>query len=291
MAKKFRGIFPALVTPFAGGTLSETVDLDAFKGNIGVLNSIGLSGYVVLGSTGECVSLTPGESLALLRTAKTAAAPGKLVIAGTGQESTLQTIEFTNAAARLGIDAALVRPPSYFKAKMSREALRRHYLAVADAAEVPVIVYNIPQNTGVTIDPSLVVELAAHPNIAGLKESSGSVSYLEEVVAHVPKDFSYLVGSGYVILPALVLGASGAILAVANAAPAQCVGIYELFQAGKIEDAARLQLGVAPLNKAVMDTASPGSNTPCAERARTAGSSGRRSSPSTTRDARISTPS
>jgi len=254
MTKRFKGIFPALITPFAGGPLGAVVDTEAFEHNIRAFNRHDFSGYLVLGSTGECVSLSDEEALGLVETARRAAAPERLVIAGTGRESTKLTIDFTNAAAGLGIDAALVRPPGYFKSRMSREALRRHYLAIADEAKVPVIIYNIPQNTGVVIDPSLVVELSGHPNIAGLKESSGSIAYLEEIIRRLPADFSYLVGSGYMILPALVMGACGAILAVANAAPAHCVAVYTLFRQGRVEEAVRLQLDIVPLNKAVMET-------------------------------------
>jgi 4-hydroxy-2-oxoglutarate aldolase len=254
MTIRLQGIFPALLTPFRGGLRDEDVDFGAFAGNIGALNATGLAGYVVLGSNGECVSLSWDEALGLVQTARGAAAPGKLVIAGTGQESTRLTIDFTNAAADLGADAALVRPPSYFKSKLTREALKSHYLAVADAARMPVIIYNIPQNTGIAIEPSLVVELASHPNIIGLKESSGSLAYLEEIILRLPPEFSYFVGSGYVVLPALVMGARGAILGVANAAPSHCVRIYELFREGRIAEATALQLDIVPLNKAVMET-------------------------------------
>jgi 4-hydroxy-2-oxoglutarate aldolase len=136
---------------------------------------------------------------------------------------------------------------------MTREALRRHYLAVAERSRVPVILYNIPQNTGVVIEPGLVVELSAHPNIVGLKESSGSIPYLVEIIRRLPADFSYLVGSGFVVLPALVMGACGAILAVANAAPGICVRIHQLFVRGDIPEAARLQLDLVPLNRTVME--------------------------------------
>jgi 4-hydroxy-2-oxoglutarate aldolase len=254
MTIRLQGIFPALVTPFGGGTRDEAVDLEALAGNIRVLNATGLAGYLVLGSNGESVSLGWDEALSLVKTARDAAASGKLLIVGAGQESTGLTIDFANAAADLGADAALVRPPSYFKSRMTREALRKHYLAVADAARLPVIVYNIPQNTGLVIEPSLVVELSAHPNIVGLKESSGSLPYLEEIIRRLPADFSYLVGSGSVVLPALLMGARGAILAMANAVPAQCVRIHELFGQGRIAEAAALQLDLVPLNKAVTET-------------------------------------
>lgn len=250
MPKRFAGIYAALLTPFR----DDEVDLDRFKANIGKYNSTGLSGYVVLGSTGECVSITDDESAALVKAAREAAAPGKAVIAGTARESTRLTIEFTKRAAGLGAEAALVRTPSYFKGKMTRDVLKTYYLEVADASPVPVIVYNVPQNTGITLEGALILELSAHPNIAGLKESGGNLVLAGELIPRLPADFSYLLGHGSAFLPALLLGASGAILAVANAAPSVCVEIYELFKAGKIAEAARRQLDLIPLNKAVMET-------------------------------------
>lgn len=250
MSKRYQGIFPALTTPFEG----EDLAVHRFRENIAKFNAHGLSGYVVLGSTGECVMLTDTEAERLIRAARETASPEKLVIAGTGQESTKLTIAFTNRLAAVGADAALVRPPSYYKAKMSPDVLRSHYLAVADGAKIPIIVYNIPQNTGVTIAPELLVELAAHPNIVGLKDSSGIIAYLGKVIPNVPEDFSCLVGSGFTILPALVMGAAGAILAVADAAPAACLEIYRLFTESRIDEASRRQLDITPLNKAVMET-------------------------------------
>jgi 4-hydroxy-2-oxoglutarate aldolase len=244
------GIFAALTTPFAGDGISEA----AFAGNIDRFNATGLAGYVVLGSTGECVSLSDEEAEALVRTARRSAGLGKKVIAGTGRESTKLTVEFTNRMAGLGVDAVLVRPPSYFKSKMTRDALKAHYLAVADAAQVPVIVYNIPQNTGISLPSELVIELAPHPNVIGLKESAGNLAFLGEVIRSVPAEFSYFLGSGSVFAPALELGACGAILAVANAAPELCAKIYDLFKAGDLTEARRLQLDLIPLNKAVTET-------------------------------------
>jgi 4-hydroxy-2-oxoglutarate aldolase len=249
MAKKFTGIYAALATPFVG----EEIATEKFKDNIQKYNAFDLSGYVVLGSTGECVSLSDEESAKLVKTAREAA-KRKKVIAGTARESTKLTIEFTNRMADCGIDAALVRPPSYFKSKMSREALKMHYLAVADRSRVPVIIYNIPQNTGITLESQLIAELAKQPNITGLKESGGNIAFLGELVRHLPPDFSYLLGHGSAFLPALLLGASGAILAVANAAPGLCAKIYRLFMEGKIKEAAELQLDLIPLNKVVMET-------------------------------------
>jgi len=250
MAKKFTGIYVALLTPFA----ADEVAVDKFRDNIHKYNEHGLAGYVVLGSTGECVSLTDEESERLVRAARETAAKGKAVIAGTARESTRLTIDFTNRMADCGAEAALVRPPAYFKSKMTSEALKAHYLTVADHAKVPIIVYNIPANTGISLEAKLIAELAGHPNIVGLKESSGTIPFLGELVRRLPADFSYLLGHGSAFLPALLMGASGAILAVANAAPDICVSIYRLFSEGKIREAAARQLDLIPLNKSVMET-------------------------------------
>jgi len=251
MSQRFEGIFAALTTPF----VRDEVSVPKFKENIAKFNATGLAGYLVLGSTGESVSLSDAESETLVRAARESAAPGKKVIAGTARESTKLTVEFTNRMAEIGVDAALVRPPSYYKSKMNLEALRAHYLAVADGVRVPVLIYNIPQNTGIFLESRLIVELARHPNVIGLKESAGNLAFLGEVIRQVPPDFHYFLGSGSVFLPALELGACGAILAVANAAPEICVRIYELFGEDRLEEARSLQLDLLPFNKAIMEGA------------------------------------
>jgi len=250
MAKKFTGIYAALSTPFVG----EEISPEKFRANIVKYNEFDLAGYVVLGSTGECVSISDDEAERLVKTARETAAEGKSVIAGTARESAKLTIDFTNRMADVGVDAALIRPPSYFKSKMTKEALKKHFWTVADKSRVPVVVYNIPQNTGISLESALVLELAEHPNIVGLKESSGNIALLGELLPQLPSDFSYLLGHGSAFLPALLMGASGAILAVADAAPGLCAKVYRLFREGKIREAAELQLDLIPLNKAVMET-------------------------------------
>ena len=250
MTPALEGIFVALTTPFEG----DRVAPDRIAANVGRLNATGVAGYLVLGSTGESVSLTDDESLALVEAVVGAAGPGKRVLVGTAREWTKGTIDFTASLPARGVDAVLVRPPSYFKSKMTREALRAHYLAVAEASRYPVLVYNMPANTGISLEPRLVVELAAHPNVAGLKESSGSIAFLEEVRREVSASFLYFVGSGHVVYPGLEMGASGAILAVANAAPEVPAKIFRLFRAGKKDEARRLQLDLVPLNRALMET-------------------------------------
>jgi len=250
MNKPLEGVYVALTTPFDG----EGVSVAKIKDNVRRLNAAGLAGYLVLGSTGESVSLTDAESLALVEAVLETTSPGKKVLVGTAREWTKGTIDFTAALPARGVAAVLVRPPSYFKSKMTREALKAHYLAVADASRYPVLVYNMPQNTGISLEPRLVIDLASHPNVAGLKESSGSLGFLAEVVREVPERFQYFLGSGHVIYPGLEMGACGAILAVANAAPEMCAEIFRLFRAGRKEESRRLQLDLVPLNKALTET-------------------------------------
>jgi 4-hydroxy-2-oxoglutarate aldolase len=249
LSKPFEGVYAALTTPFAG----DEIAADKLWDNVQKYNRTDLAGYLVLGSTGESVSITDEESLQLVEAVVAAAAPEKKILVGTARESTKGTIDFTNSLAGRGIAAALVRPPSYFKSKMTREALKTHYRTVAETSKLPVLIYNIPQNTGISLEPQLVIELAAHPNIAGLKESSGSLDFLGEVVREVPADFHYFLGSGHVIYPGLEMGADGAILAVANAAPELCAEIFKLFRAGKKEEARRLQFELIPLSKALVE--------------------------------------
>lgn len=249
MNKPLGGLYIALTTPFAGEKISPA----RMRDNVRKYNRTGLAGYLVLGSTGESVFLSDDESEKLIEAVAESAAPGRKILAGTARESTRATVEFTRRAARSGIAAALVRPPSYFKSKMTRESLRSHFLTVAEGSQVPVLIYNIPQNTGISLDPRLVVELAGHPNVAGLKESSGSLGFLGEVIRDVPRDFHYFAGSGHVVYPSLEMGAAGAILAVANAAPELCAEIFRLFKAGRKDEARKLQLDLIPLNKTIVE--------------------------------------
>lgn len=250
MKHNLKGIFAPLTTPFE----SNKISLDKFKDNIRKYDSFDLSGYVILGSSGESVYLTDEESADLVRAARKTASPGKKIIAGTARESTKITLEFTNRMADLGAEAALVRTPSYFKSKMDQDALRTHYLMFADESKVPVIIYNIPRNTGISVDPQLIVELSKHPNIVGIKESTGNLALLGEVIPLLGPHFNYLIGSGSVLLFGLISGATGAIITLSNVAPALCAKIYRLFLERKWDEALQLQLALIPLNKAIIDT-------------------------------------
>jgi 4-hydroxy-2-oxoglutarate aldolase len=243
------GIFPALTTPYHQ---DGSVALDHFKADLARYNQTGLAGYVVLGSTGESVLLSPAEAEALLVAGKEAAAPGKLLIAGTGVESTAETIARTKRAAALGYHAALVKTPYYYKPAYNAESYLRHYRAVADAAPIPILLYSVPIFTGMTLETPEIVALAQHPNIAGIKDSSGAMQRIVEVAAQAPKDFQVLTGSAGMLHPALVSGAKGAILALAAPLPEKCVELFHLFKAGHHGEAQTLQQHLALASKTIV---------------------------------------
>jgi 4-hydroxy-2-oxoglutarate aldolase len=243
------GVFPALITPFAG---DGSVSLADLKHNIQQYNRIGLAGYVVNGSTGESVLLSKAEAESVLATVKEVAAPGKKLIAGTGAESTAETIERTKRAAELGYDAALVKTPYYYKPVYKPEVYIQHYRRVADASPIPVLLYSVPQFTGVALEPPEVAVLAGQPNILGMKESSGNVQRVAEIIASAPPDFQVLVGSAATVYPALTVGARGAILALASALPEKCVELYQLIRQGQHERARELHTVILRASKLVV---------------------------------------
>ena len=177
---------------------------------------------MVLGSTGESVLLTKAEMASVLVTAKEAAARGKKLIAGTGAESTAETIERTKYAAQLGYDAALVKTPYYYKPAYKPQVLIAHYRRVADESPIPVLLYSVPQFTGIALEPAEIAALSEHPNIVGIKDSSGNVQRVAETIAITSPSFQVLVGSAATVYPSLALGARGAILALACALPEKC---------------------------------------------------------------------
>lgn len=235
---QLRGIFPPLTTPFAA---DGSVDTQALAANVEKYNQTALAGYVVVGSTGESVYLTGSEKAAVWETVQTVAAPGKILIAGTGCEATAETIALTRQAAGMGYQVALVRTPAYFKAQMTDAALERHFLTVADASPIPVLMYAVPQFTGLPVTAGLVALLAEHPNIIGIKESSGVMTLVADILRRTPPGFQTLVGSATTFYPSLTLGAWGGILAVACALPELCVELYRAAVSGDHERARNLQ--------------------------------------------------
>jgi 4-hydroxy-2-oxoglutarate aldolase len=227
---KLHGIFPPLTTPFAP---DGAVALSKLRENIARYNKTGLAGYAINGSTSESALLKWEEVYRVWETARDVAAPEKILIAGTGAEATAETIERTNRAASLGYAVALVRTPSFYKPAMTESALAEHYLRVADAARIPILVYSVPVFTHVTVEAPLVARISKHPNIIGMKDSSGNVQGVAEIIAAAPKEFQTLVGSASTLYESLEKGAVGAILAVACAFPELCVEIYEASRAGE----------------------------------------------------------
>jgi 4-hydroxy-2-oxoglutarate aldolase len=243
------GVFPPLTTPFAS---DGSVSLADLKHNIQQYNRTNLAGYVVLGSTGESVLLMNAEREKIFVAAKEAAAEEKKLIAGTGAESTAETIERTKRAAELGYDAALVKTPHYYKPAYKPEVLVAHYRRVADASPIPLLLYSVPQFTGIALEPPEIAALAEHPNIIGIKDSSGSVQRVAETIATVPDGFQVLVGSASTLYPCLAIGARGAILALACALPEKCAMLFELFRQGHHEKARELQSALVRASKLIV---------------------------------------
>lgn len=241
------GVIPPISTPFENGEPA----LDKLVQNIQKWNETALSGYLVLGSNGEGVYLTETEKLAVVHKARETIPDSKFMIVGTGLESTRETIRLTNLMAESGADYGLVSPPFYFKNSMQEKILADHFQAVAEASRIPILLYNVPQFTGINLTPSLVSQLSAHPNIVGIKDSSGNIAQLNEILFSTQDEFAVFVGSAPVFFPALCIGARGGILAVANVLPQVCTDIFDFYQQGRFQEAKELQNRMTPLAKAV----------------------------------------
>jgi 4-hydroxy-2-oxoglutarate aldolase len=242
------GIFPALTTPYGD---DGSVSVEKFKANLSRYNQTGIAGYVVLGSTGESVLLSREESESLLVAAQEQRGPDKLLIAGTGAESTAETIARTKRAAALGYTVALVKTPYYYKPVYRPEVYLRHYRSVADASPIPILLYSVPIFTGITLETPEILALAEHRNIVGIKDSSGVIQRVVEVAGAAPKEFRVLTGGAAVVYPALCAGARGAILALAAPLPEKCAEVYRLWKAGQHERAGALQQRLAAASKSI----------------------------------------
>ncbi len=239
---------PPLTTPFDG---QGGVDFDALAQNVARYNETGLAGYVALGSNGEAVHLTQEERARVIACIKQAASTGLQVVAGVNEFSTRAAIDRARASADVGADFVLVITPYFYKSRMTGDALRRHFIEVADNSPAPVLIYNVPQNTGVVIEASVIAELAAHENIAGVKDSAGNFGAIAETIRRAPEEFTVLTGNAGILYPSLLMGARGAILAVACAAPRACVDLYTAVEQGDHARARELQNRIAPLSHIV----------------------------------------
>src|SRR5919109_6834 len=226
------GIFPPITTPFYP---DGKVYFKKLEANLERYSKTPVAGIVVLGSTGEAILLSDEERREVLKTAREATAPHKVLVAGTGIESASETLELTEYAASLGYDVAMVRTPHYYKNQMKPANMLAFYRTVADRSPLPVIIYNFPQATGYDIPAEVVIELAGHPNLIGIKESSGDVEKVRKMVEKTRQKevgFQVLVGAAQKLEPSLQAGAVGAILAFADAAPTACYEIYAAWKEG-----------------------------------------------------------
>jgi 4-hydroxy-2-oxoglutarate aldolase len=232
---KLQGTFVPLTTPFdASGELYRAMQLE----NVKRLNRVALNGYIVTGSTGETALLSTEERIRTYEWVREARAEGRLLIAGTASEGVRETVNIVNRAADIGYDAALVLGPRYYRNLMHRpETQALFYRAIADQVKIPVLLYNFPNVTGYDLPVETIAALAEHPNIIGMKDSSGNVEKLAATVKAVSREFQVLSGSGTTFWPALKAGAAGGILAFANCAPYACVTIWEAFRTREYEAA------------------------------------------------------
>lgn len=245
------GVFIPAVTPFTSDT--GDIDIPAFQANLRSWFQHPIQGVVIAGTTGEAVLLDEDERIALVRAAKEALPTDVLLTVGTGMESTRATQRLSKVVADAGAQAVLVQPPAYYKGAMTPEALREHYLSVADSSPVPVIVYQAPLRMSTLDFPTgLVAELSNHENIVGIKDSRGKLELMGELVEQCQDGFQVLAGSGALLYPAMEVGAVGGIVAVANMAPGPSGELFQAYKAGRGTEAGRLQQQIAPVHNEIV---------------------------------------
>ncbi len=245
------GVMIPTTTPF--DPVTGEVDLVALRHNVDRWAPSGVRGMVIGGSTGEAVYLDEAERERSWEVVRGALPDEALLVAGTGAESLRATLRLTRMAVAQGADAVLVQPPAFYKGAMTPAVVRDHYVAVADAAAVPVILYQVPTRFSTLDFPTgLIAELSTHDNIVGIKDSRGKLETVAELVTHTQPGFQVLVGSGALLYASLEIGAVGGILGVANLAPRECVRVCEHFAAGEMAAAGALQKRIGALHNAVV---------------------------------------
>jgi 4-hydroxy-2-oxoglutarate aldolase len=243
----FDGVLPPLPTPFT----DDAIDTKPLPFTIGALVAGGVRGVLAMGSNGEAAYVSQDEADRLVEAVRECLPADRTLLVGTGRDSTVATIEACRRAAALGADAVLVRPPTAFVSLMTEPALDAHYRAVADASPVPVMLYNQPAAFGVSLQAPFVARLSTHPNVCGIKESSGLVGLVGEHVHGLPAGAAVVTGVASTMYASLLVGATGLIVAVGNVVPALCVRLYDLVKAGALDEALRLQHAITPLGHAV----------------------------------------
>jgi len=244
------GILLPVTTPFdpASGAVAPV----HFRDNLRAYLQTGVHGFVVAGSTGEAPLLDESEIVQLVEWARDIVPPELTLLAGTGAESTRATIRASKAVAKAGADAVLVRPPSYYRGRMDPDTVRLHYEAVADAVPLPVVLYNVPKFVPVELTAGLLAELGAHPNVVGIKDSSGDLKLLGAFLDAAPPGCAVLVGAGSHIYAALEMGAAGGIVAVGCFAPRLAAEVYVRFRAGEMGPAGAAQGKISGPNKTIV---------------------------------------
>lgn len=245
MKKRLSGIFAPITTPF----VNEEVSVEHLKANMLKYKNSGLSGFFALGSNGENKSLTEDEKLKVLEVVLQEKAEHQLVMAGAGYESTRQTIAFGKKVAQMGADFVSIVTPSYFKKRLTDEAMIGFYTDIADAVSVPVLAYNAPGFTGMTLSAKVVEKISQHPNVAGMKDTStGNMSSYLDVCSD---DFDILAGTISTLFTAMLLGATGGVVSLANAFPEPCCKLYQKYSSGDVEGARQLHYTLFRLNRSV----------------------------------------
>ena len=236
---KIEGAFPPVTTPFDdNGCIAH----NHLTENINRWNETDISGYLILGSNSEFIFLTEEEKIEVVKTARKSISSSKKMLVGTGLESTGNTVEFTKKAADCGADVAVIITPHFFKSNMSHEVFMKHYLMIADSSPIPVLIYNVPSFTGLNMEVRTASALSLHENIIGIKDSSGNVEQLSEMISLTgEKEFSVLTGSSIVLYPSLCVGADGGIMAIACALPERCSDIIRLYKEGNHTETKALQ--------------------------------------------------
>lgn len=244
----FNGIYTPIVTSFKE---SEEIDYEAMKHNLNKWGNTNLDGVVVLGSNGEFVFLNMEEKLDVIKFVVNNFNKRKKIIAGVSCESTRETIWLSKEAAKLGVDAVLALPPNYYKGGMKEEIIYKHFIDVADESPVPLMIYNMPGNTGINISSELLSRLAKHPNIVGVKDTAGNIVQISETVRDTSSDFAVFAGNASYLLPALNVGARGATLALANIMPDECCELVKLVKEHRQDEALKLQQQLLKINMLV----------------------------------------
>ncbi len=251
MSVDLSGVLVPCTTPF--DPVTGEVDLVGFRANVRSFLAHPIRGIVVGGSTGEAVLLDEDERLVLLEGARDLVPDDRLVVAGTGAESTRATIRRCEESAGMGADFVLVQPPAFYRGAMTDAALLEHYRAVAAGSPIPVILYQVPlRMSTLEFSTNLVAGLAKIDNVVGIKDSRGNLELVAELVDRTPDAFQVLVGSGAALYGSLEVGAAGGILGVANLAPGPAAAIHTAHAAGDSAEAGRLQETVAPVHDEIV---------------------------------------